>query len=197
MAISVINRRIFHNPMTNSALQSLFELLRNRRSIRVFKKKGINSKDILKRILEACDMAPSSGDLQTYEIYYVKNHTTRKKLVSAAHNQEFLAGGAASSGILRSISLSSQIWQEVPAVLCSGCNYSSCLCATYNIRIRSYDCMDRGIRRKESIRDIETSKRTQTGCYASYRLSQWIPRRKDDKRAKRLAAHDKIESLWK
>lgn len=92
MAISLINRRIFHILMTNSALQSLFELLRNRRSIRVFKKKGINSRNVLKRILEACDMAPSSGGLQTYEIYYVKNHTTRKKIVSAAHNQEFLAG---------------------------------------------------------------------------------------------------------
>jgi nitroreductase len=57
----------------------------------VFKKKEINSKNVLKGILEACDMAPSSGGLQTYEIYYVKNHDKRKKLVSAAHNQEFLA----------------------------------------------------------------------------------------------------------
>ena len=42
-------------------------------------------------ILQACDMAPSSGGLQTYEIYCVKNYDRRRKLVSAAHNQEFVA----------------------------------------------------------------------------------------------------------
>lgn len=77
--------------MSNGGLQSLFKLLHKRRSIRVFKKKGINSRVVLMTILKACDMAPSSGGLQTYEIYYVKNYDSRRKLVSAAHNQEFVA----------------------------------------------------------------------------------------------------------
>ncbi|MGA9942125.1 MAG: nitroreductase family protein [Nitrososphaeraceae archaeon] len=133
--------------MSNGGLQSLFKLLRKRRSIRVFKKKGINSRVVLMTILQACDMAPSSGGLQTYEIYYVKNYDRRRKLVSAAHNQEFVAEAPLLlySFLCQCFSLGSQVWQEVSAVLCSGCNDSSRVRATCNIRIRSYDCVDRRI----------------------------------------------------
>src|SRR5574341_1397572 len=78
----------------DDTLPSLFELLRKRRSIRAFKKKQIKSKDVIKTILQACDMAPSSGGLQTYEVYYIKSHDKRRKLVSAAHNQEYVSESA-------------------------------------------------------------------------------------------------------
>lgn len=76
--------------MTYSALQSLFKLLRKRRSIRMFKKKEINSKKVLNTILQACDMAPSSGGLQTFEIYNVKKDEIKKQIAIAAKDQAFI-----------------------------------------------------------------------------------------------------------
>jgi nitroreductase len=67
-----------------------FELLRKRRSIRSFKEEPIEESK-LNRILEACNLAPSSGGLQTFEIYQVKNREMKEKLVSAAKDQAFVA----------------------------------------------------------------------------------------------------------
>ncbi len=70
--------------------KTFFTLLKKRRSIRAFKTEKFNEQNILK-ILEACNLAPSSGGLQTYEIYQVKNKQARKDLVTAAYDQFFLS----------------------------------------------------------------------------------------------------------
>ncbi len=70
--------------------KTFFELLKKRRSIRSFKKNAVNS-SILDKILKACDLAPSSGGLQTFEIYQVKNKQKRKQLSAAAKDQTFVA----------------------------------------------------------------------------------------------------------
>ena len=67
-----------------------FELLRKRRSIRSFKEEPIEESK-LNKILEACNLAPSSGGLQTFEIYQVKNREMKEKLVSAAKDLSFVA----------------------------------------------------------------------------------------------------------
>ncbi len=67
-----------------------FELLSKRRSIRAFKKEMV-SESKLNKILKACNLAPSSGGLQTFEIYLVKNKEMKEKLVTAAKDQTFVA----------------------------------------------------------------------------------------------------------
>ena len=70
--------------------KSFFEFLNKRRSIRSFKEEPIEESK-LDKIIEACNLAPSSGGLQTYEIYRVKNREMREKLVSAAKDQALVA----------------------------------------------------------------------------------------------------------
>lgn len=70
--------------------KSFFEFLNKRRSIRSFKEGPIEESK-LDKIIEACNLAPSSGGLQTFEIYRVKNREMREKLVSAAKDQALVA----------------------------------------------------------------------------------------------------------
>lgn len=70
--------------------KDFIKTLETRRSIRAFKKDKIDNSKI-QTILKACNLAPSSGGLQTFEIYLVKNKKMKEKLVSAAKNQTFLA----------------------------------------------------------------------------------------------------------
>lgn len=53
-----------------------FEVIRERRSVRVFQKKGVEEEKI-KAILEAANAAPSAGDLQAYEIYLARSVAKR------------------------------------------------------------------------------------------------------------------------
>lgn len=64
--------------------------LSKRRSIRAFKD-DIIGESKLSRILEACNLAPSSGGLQTFEIYQINNKEMKERLVSAARDQTFIA----------------------------------------------------------------------------------------------------------
>jgi len=71
--------------------KSFFEFLNKRRSIRSFKEESIEESK-LDKIIEACNLAPpSSGGLQTFEIYWVKNREMREKIVSAAKDQALVA----------------------------------------------------------------------------------------------------------
>lgn len=67
-----------------------FDFLNTRRSIRAFKDDTIDEYKI-SMILEACNLAPSSGGLQTFEIYQIKNKGMKERLVSAAKDQTFIA----------------------------------------------------------------------------------------------------------
>jgi nitroreductase len=70
--------------------KSFLEFLSKRRSIRSFKENAIEESK-LDKILEACNLAPSSGGLQTFEIYQIKNKKIKERLVSAAKDQTFVA----------------------------------------------------------------------------------------------------------
>ncbi len=67
-----------------------FELVQERRSVRVFEKTPVPA-DALRRILDACNQAPSAGDLQAYEIYLVEQPGVKEALAAAAFDQEFIA----------------------------------------------------------------------------------------------------------
>ncbi len=66
------------------------DFLNNRRSIRAFKEDVIEESQLY-TILQACNLAPSSGGLQTFEIYQIKNKEMKERLVSAAKDQTFVA----------------------------------------------------------------------------------------------------------
>lgn len=71
--------------------EQFFWLLKQRRSVRAFDNKRKLDDSVLYAILEACDLAPSSGGLQTFEIYKVENYEKRRQLVAAARDQTFIA----------------------------------------------------------------------------------------------------------
>lgn len=70
--------------------RSFLDFLSKRRSIRAFKDKVVDESK-LDKILEASNLAPSSGGLQTFEIYLIKNKEVRERLVAAAKDQSFIA----------------------------------------------------------------------------------------------------------
>ncbi len=67
-----------------------FRLLGQRRSVRSFTSGVVSDKQV-GMMMEACDMAPSSGGLQTYEVYGVRKSESRRRLSDAAHDQESVA----------------------------------------------------------------------------------------------------------
>ena len=68
----------------------LYQAIRERRSIRAFQEKEVPS-DFIDRILEAAILAPSEGNLQSWQFYVVKNQEIKKKLAEAAFRQMFVA----------------------------------------------------------------------------------------------------------
>jgi nitroreductase len=67
------------------------KVVSNRRSVRSFKRDIEVDDQQLEHIIRICDMAPSSGGLQTFEIYRVKSKNLKKKLANAAHDQMYVA----------------------------------------------------------------------------------------------------------
>lgn len=66
-----------------------FELIKNRHSVRAFKNKEVEEEKI-RKILEAANLAPSAGNLQSYEIILIRNEKTKKELVEASYGQKFI-----------------------------------------------------------------------------------------------------------
>jgi nitroreductase len=67
-----------------------FDVIQKRHSIRVFRDQPVEE-DKLQRILETANLAPSSGNLQAFEIYVVTNAKKRDGLSCAALAQEYVA----------------------------------------------------------------------------------------------------------
>jgi nitroreductase len=70
--------------------EAFFQVLRKRRSIRSFKSKQIEEFKI-RTIIESCDLAPSAGGLQSFEIYAVKGNDKKNLLTKAALDQMFIS----------------------------------------------------------------------------------------------------------
>lgn len=67
-----------------------FETLGTRHSVRAFLDKEVEDEKI-RKILEACNSAPSAGNLQAYEIFVVTDMERKMWLADAALGQSFVA----------------------------------------------------------------------------------------------------------
>ena len=70
--------------------KAFLDFLSTRRSIRSFKDDFVEESKI-DAMVNACNLAPSSGGLQTFEIYYTQNKEIKEKLVLATKDQTFIA----------------------------------------------------------------------------------------------------------
>ena len=66
-----------------------FEVIKKRRSVRVFKQKPVQD-DLVKKILEAACWAPSAGNMQSWEFIIVKDPKIKTQLCTAALDQEMI-----------------------------------------------------------------------------------------------------------
>jgi len=68
----------------------LIEAIKNRRSVRAFNKEDVPTQ-VIEKILECGNLAPSAGNLQPRDFVVVRNSKTKKRLADAAFDQEFVA----------------------------------------------------------------------------------------------------------
>jgi nitroreductase len=66
------------------------EIFKKRHSVRSFQTRNVNRRE-LEAILAAADSAPSAGALKSRAVLVVRDEVSKKKLVEAAHGQEFVA----------------------------------------------------------------------------------------------------------
>ena len=71
-------------------MPDFFEVLRKRRSVRKYLAKPVEEEKI-KTILEHAILCESAGNLQSYEIFVVKNERIKQALARAAFEQAFVA----------------------------------------------------------------------------------------------------------
>ena len=69
---------------------NFFELVKARQSVRMYLTKPLEE-DKLQQILRVANAAPSAGNLQTYEIYVVRERQHKLALARAAMDQYFIA----------------------------------------------------------------------------------------------------------
>ena len=67
----------------------LFAVMKKRRSTRKFSDKPVETVKIDK-IIAAADTAPTAGNFQGFEIFYVGNRETKEELVKASNNQPYV-----------------------------------------------------------------------------------------------------------
>lgn len=67
-----------------------YDVIRTRRSVRLFKKDPIPEK-VLNRVLEAARVAPSGSNRQPWKFILVKDCTLKQKMVPLCRNQDFIA----------------------------------------------------------------------------------------------------------
>jgi len=68
----------------------ILNIIKNRRSIREFQKKEIPQK-IIDKLIEALIWAPSAGNLQSRNFYFVFDDKIKERLAEAALGQNFIA----------------------------------------------------------------------------------------------------------
>ena len=72
-----------------SKVRDLFKVMSKRRSTRKFDKTKVEDW-MVDKILAAADVAPTAGNFQGFQVFYVKNTKTKEALVEAANNQPYV-----------------------------------------------------------------------------------------------------------
>ncbi len=68
---------------------NIFDVFTQRHSIRAFTDQPI-ADDVLNRILESVNRAPSAGNLQAFDVYQVTKTEYKEAIMHASYDQEFL-----------------------------------------------------------------------------------------------------------
>ncbi len=68
----------------------LFRVMATRRSTRNFDTSKLVEQWKIDKILAAADTAPTAGNFQGFEVFYIKNKEIKKRLVEAANNQPYV-----------------------------------------------------------------------------------------------------------
>lgn len=68
----------------------LFRVMSTRRSTRNFDSSRMVEQWQIDKILAAADTAPTAGNFQGFEVFYIKNKEIKKRLVEAANNQPYV-----------------------------------------------------------------------------------------------------------
>lgn len=71
----------------------LMVAIRERRSIRKFKKQKVSGEKVA-HLIEAASYAPSAGNIQPWEFVVVKKQTVKKKLAEATYNQDLITNAS-------------------------------------------------------------------------------------------------------
>jgi nitroreductase len=76
-------------PIQPELYQYLSLIIKRRRSVRKYLKKDVTD-DLLRKILDSTKYAPSAGNYQPWEFIVVRSEETKKDIVSAAYNQQWM-----------------------------------------------------------------------------------------------------------
>jgi len=79
----------YQEPIQPELYEILSSIIKKRRSVRKYLKKEV-SDELIEKIIEAARFAPSAGNYQPWEFIVVKNQETKKDLVEAAFNQNWM-----------------------------------------------------------------------------------------------------------
>jgi nitroreductase len=75
---------------SNISETDLFRVISTRRSTRNFDTSRLVEQWKIDKILAAADTAPTAGNFQGFEVFYIKNREIKKRLVEAANNQPYV-----------------------------------------------------------------------------------------------------------
>jgi nitroreductase len=67
----------------------IFEAIKQRRSIRAYKREDVSEGEV-KKLIDAARLAPSAGNIQPWEFVIIKDAEIKKKLATAALDQTFI-----------------------------------------------------------------------------------------------------------
>jgi nitroreductase len=89
----------------------LFEAIKGRRSIRKFKERKLDNKE-LNRVIEAGVWAPSAGNLQSWEVIVVKKEELKSKISTSAYMRDFICDAPVILVICANSQVSGSIYDE-------------------------------------------------------------------------------------
>jgi len=85
-----LNAVLKSKPKKGIPQSDLFRVMSTRRSTRNFDSSKVVEQWQVDKILAAADTAPTAGNFQGFEVFYVKNKEVKRRLVEAANNQPYV-----------------------------------------------------------------------------------------------------------
>lgn len=85
----LLNAILKPSPVTESVDTDIFAVMAKRRSTRKFSDKIVETEKIDK-IIAAADTAPTAGNFQGFEIFYIKSPQKKKDLIAACNKQPYV-----------------------------------------------------------------------------------------------------------